>query len=78
MVTLNFHSSCGGQKEYERECIGHFAQFYLPRCFPDMKEVDIQSPEHMHKGEQRKRPDFFLVPPGIVVEVKRVVDEKGR
>lgn len=57
----------------ENEFIKPFTDFYISTHYPQIKRVDFEYPV---SDKQHKQPDYFLVQPKILVEVKRVYDRE--
>jgi hypothetical protein len=70
-MKISFH--CKREKD-ENINIESFAKFYLPSYFSEIKkEILISCPD---EDTTQKRPDYYLSPPGIAVEVKRLYDKE--
>lgn len=70
-MTINILKSC--QQKREDKNIRPFAQFYLSSYFPKIGKIDIDCPD---KNNQHKYPDYFLVQPKILVEIKEVHEKE--
>lgn len=57
----------------ENKYIKPFAEFYVSSYFPKIKEIEIDCPD---KNNQTKQPDYFLIQPKILIEIKEVHERK--
>lgn len=57
------------QEKKENEYIKSFSNFYLTSYFPKIKNINVECPD---KSNQYKLPDYLLVEPKILVEIKEV------
>ncbi len=55
----------------EDRFIGPFIEFYLPPRYPELSHVEVESPD---KDNTQSLPDYYLVQPAILVEVKGIHD----
>ena len=63
---------CSESKK-EDKYIKAFAEFYLSRYMPNIKEIDIDCPD---KNVQQRAPDYFFIQPKVLVEVKEIHDKE--
>jgi len=62
-------------EKIEDRFIRPFIKFYLPSRYPQLLNIDLESPD---KDNSKTLPDYYLTQPGILVEVKGVYDRTER